>query len=129
MGRILLVDDHPMAARILSLLVSKIAPQEIEVAYDGPSAIEKAEAFRPDMILLDIGLPVMDGYEVARQLRTRDAFRDTFLVALTGYGDDEDRKKSFDAGFDEHCVKPLDVNKLKALLYHPKPERKPRDAR
>ncbi len=104
------------------MLVNRIAPQEIAVAYDGPSAIEKAEAFRPEVILLDIGLPTMDGYEVARELRSRDAFRDTFFVALTGYGEDEDRRKSFDSGFDEHCVKPLDLDKLRNLLYHPKLE-------
>ncbi len=118
--RILVVDDNVGAAKMLSLLVSRLGPHEIEMAHDGRSAIEKTESFKPDIVLLDIGLPVMDGFTVARKLRAQEDLNGTLLVALTGYGQDEDRQKSAEAGFDEHLVKPVDMDTLKQLLGRPK---------
>jgi CheY-like chemotaxis protein len=118
--RVLVVDDNVGATRMLSVLLEKLGPHEVEVAHDGAAALEKAGRFRPDLVLLDIGLPGMDGFEVAGRLRQRDEFRDTLLVALTGYGQEKDRRKSMQAGFDEHVVKPPSVDLLQRLLSHPK---------
>lgn len=118
--RILIVDDGIGAAKMLQLLLSKLGPHEIEVAYDGLAALEAARRFAPDLVLLDIGLPRMDGYEVARQLRASADFKTTTLVAVTGYGDAEDRERSAAAGFNEHVVKPVDLETLKRLLTCPK---------
>ena len=86
------------------------------VAIDGPSALAVAPAFRPEVALLDIGLPVMDGYELARRLRRMDGFAATRLVAITGYGQPSDRRKSREAGFDDHLVKPVNVETLATIL-------------
>jgi len=118
--RILVVDDGIGAAKMLQLLLNKLGPHEVEIAYDGVSALETAKRFAPDLVLLDIGLPRMDGYEVARQLRHNAEFDNTTLVAITGYGDMEDRQRSTDAGFNEHVVKPVDLETLKRLLNCPK---------
>jgi two-component system CheB/CheR fusion protein len=118
--RILVVDDGIGAAKMLQLLLSKLGPHEIEIAYDGVAALEAARRFAPDLVLLDIGLPRMDGYEVARQLRASADFQTTTLVAITGYGDAEDRERSAAAGFNEHIVKPVDLETLKRLLTYPK---------
>jgi CheY-like chemotaxis protein len=119
--RILIVDDNVGAAKMLSLLVAKLGSHEVELAHDGPGAVEAARRFRPDMILLDIGLPRMNGLEVARTLRGSGDFDEVLLlVALTGYGQDEDRRASMAAGFDEHLVKPVGVDALRGLLDHPK---------
>lgn len=114
--RILVVDDNEAAAELLSLLLETLGNQEIRVASDGDDALAQAAAFRPELVILDIGLPKMDGYEVARALRRDERFRETFIVALTGYGSSEDRKRSFEAGFDAHYVKPLSLENLVALL-------------
>jgi CheY-like chemotaxis protein len=90
--------------------------QRVEVAYDGPEALETAEVFRPDVILLDIGLPGMDGNEVARRLRGRPEFAETLLVALTGWGQEADVERSREAGFDHHLVKPADPDAILGLL-------------
>ena len=83
---------------------------------DGASALTKAQELRPDLILLDIGLPGMDGYQVAIQMRKRSELDRTVLVALTGYGQEEDRRRSLEAGFDQHLVKPASVEDLKQVL-------------
>jgi CheY-like chemotaxis protein len=114
--RVLVVDDGVGAAKMLQLLVSKLGPHEVEIAHDGPSALETAERFSPDLVLLDIGLPRMDGYEVARRLRQQEGLGDAILVAVTGYGQAEDRRRSQEAGFNEHVVKPIDLDTLKKLL-------------
>lgn len=114
--RVLVVDDNVGAARMLALLVSRLGPHEIEIAHDGLSTIEKVHGFLPDIVLLDIGLPGMDGYEVARRLRASEQFKKTRLIALTGYGQDDDRRRSREAGFDEHVVKPVEVETLLRLL-------------
>jgi CheY-like chemotaxis protein len=118
--RILVVDDNVPGARLLGRLLEKLGRHEIRTVHDGEAALEAAEAFRPDLILLDIGLPKLDGYEVARRLRQRPRFDGTLLVALTGYGTEEDRRKSIEAGFDEHVTKPPGVDLLRKVLAHPK---------
>ena len=114
-GRVLVVDDNKDAADILSESL-EILGCETQVAYDGPSALRMAETFRPEVALLDIGLPVMDGYELARLLRQRHAARGIRLIAVTGYGQASDRQQSKEAGFDAHLVKPLDLDVLESLL-------------
>ncbi|HVR29468.1 MAG TPA: response regulator, partial [Thermoanaerobaculia bacterium] len=83
---------------------------------DGPAAVVKAEEIVPDLVLLDIGLPGMDGYQVARELRRRPRLREVVLVALTGYGQEEDRARAREAGFDEHLVKPASIDDLQRVL-------------
>jgi PAS domain S-box-containing protein len=111
--RVLVVDDNVDAADSLALLL-KLSGQETRVAYDGPTALLVAEAFRPQLVLLDIGMPGMDGYEVARRLREQG--RKVPLVAVTGWGQEEDRRRSREAGFDHHLVKPVDPSALQQLL-------------
>ena len=112
--RVLVVDDNVDSAETVAMLVSMWG-HEVEVAHGGVEGIEKAFAFAPDTVLLDVGLPGIDGYEVARRLRS-GGLRDALLVAMTGYGRDEDRRKAHEAGFDHHLVKPLDLEILQRLL-------------
>jgi CheY-like chemotaxis protein len=114
--RVLIVDDNGDAAETLRLALQQIG-YEVDVAPDGPSALEHAGRFKPAVILLDIGLPVMDGYEVARRLRaTWDPMHPPRLLAVTGYGQDADRERSRAAGFDEHLVKPINLQQLRRVL-------------
>jgi CheY-like chemotaxis protein len=89
---------------------------ETRTALDGPAALEAAQVFRPELILLDIGLPDMDGYEVARRLRTELHMDETVLIAMTGYGHEQDRRKAQAAGFNHHLVKPVDPAALQRAL-------------
>ena len=89
---------------------------EVRLAYDGPSALDVAINYRPDVLLLDIGLPGLDGYEVAQRIRQQAALKSIMLVALTGYGQESDRQRSQNAGFDHHLVKPADFDKIENLL-------------
>ncbi|WP_406699071.1 PAS domain S-box protein [Singulisphaera sp. Ch08] len=114
--RILVVDDNLDAANSLARLLRRLHDQEVEVAHDGPSALEAAAAFRPGLVLLDIGLPGMDGYEVARTLREWPEFATTRIIALTGWGQESDRQRSKEAGFDLHLVKPVDPDLLSDIL-------------
>ncbi len=114
--RILVVDDNVDATRALARLLEKLYGQEVRVAHDGPEALAVAAEFRPEVILLDIGLPGMDGNEVARQLRGRPEFERTLIVALTGWGQEEDLAKSREVGFDHHLVKPADPAIIRDLL-------------
>jgi CheY-like chemotaxis protein len=118
--RVLVVDDGIGAAKMLQLLVSKLGLHQVEVAHDGPSALETAQRFVPDLVLLDIGLPRMDGYEVARRLRETQGNDGPTLVAVTGFCQEEDRRRSEEAGFNDHVVKPIDLDTLKKLLACPK---------
>jgi CheY-like chemotaxis protein len=111
--RVLVIDDNIDAAEMLAELLRTIG-YTTSVAHDGPVALELARTFRPDIALIDIGLPVMDGYEVARQLRTMLA--GARLIAVTGYGQQGDRDRSHDAGFDAHLVKPVSLEVLSAAL-------------
>jgi len=113
--RLLVVDDNVDAAEGLAAML-QIWGYTVETAYDGPSAIERARAKPPNGAILDIGLPQMNGYEVARRLRADPATRDALLIALSGYGQDEDRQRARDAGFDHHFVKPIEPSALRAWL-------------
>jgi CheY-like chemotaxis protein len=113
--RILVVDDNVDLASGLSKLINHLG-HEVETTHDGPAAIETARAFRPDAVLLDIGLPGMDGYEVASRLRSEEVIGSLILVAITGYGHEEDRRRSHEAGFDFHLVKPIDLDALRQIL-------------
>jgi CheY-like chemotaxis protein len=109
------VDDSDDGAESLSLLL-QVSGYETHKAYDGVEAVEAAERLKPDAILLDIGLPRLNGYEACRQIRHQPWGARVVLVALTGWGMEEDRDKSRDAGFDHHLVKPVDTAVLLKLL-------------
>ena len=113
--RILVVDDNRDAAESLAILL-KLSGNETHTAHDGLEAVETAAQVRPDLILLDIGLPKMNGYEAARRIREQPWGKSMVLVALTGWGQDEDRQKSRDSGFDGHLVKPVNPVALTELL-------------
>jgi len=113
--RVLVVDDNEDAARTLADALRALG-HTVRVAYDGPSALHLATAFRPDVALMDIGLPVMDGYELAQQFQRRPELTRTRLIALTGYGQENDRRRSAQAGFAEHLVKPVDIEIVQGLL-------------
>jgi PAS domain S-box-containing protein len=113
--RILVVEDnHDVAEGIANLLTG--AGHEVHVAHDGQAGLELAERGLPEMVLIDIGLPILDGYEVARRLRKLAGLERTLIVALSGYGDAKDRELSRRAGFDHHLVKPADIDKIEGLL-------------
>jgi signal transduction histidine kinase/ActR/RegA family two-component response regulator len=115
--RVLVVDDNRDAADSLRMVLETEAGYEVRVAYDGASGVAAAREFEPDLALLDIGLPKgMDGYEVARRIRALPGRGRTSLVALTGYGRTEDRKRSAEAGFTAHLVKPVDPRVLREML-------------
>jgi two-component system CheB/CheR fusion protein len=113
--RVLVVDDNEDSAETLAQLL-KITGHDVRTAYDGPAALVAAHAFHPDIVLLDIGLPYMDGYEVARQLRATSELAPMRIVALTGYGQEEDRRRAVEAGFDAHLVKPADPDELQHVI-------------
>jgi signal transduction histidine kinase/CheY-like chemotaxis protein len=113
--RILVVDDNDDAADLLSLVL-KHAGHVTTTAHDGPSAIATAEAWSPQIVFLDIGLPGMSGYDVARRLRRDPRFTNTALVALTGWGTQADKRKAVDAGFDAHLTKPVDARTVQGAL-------------
>ncbi len=113
--RVLVVDDNTDAAESLALLL-RLQGQEVQVAFDGSNALATAATFRPQIIFLDIGMPGMDGYEVARRLRREPNMEKVTLVALTGWGQEEDRRRSQDAGFDLHIVKPVEPEALQELF-------------
>jgi signal transduction histidine kinase/ActR/RegA family two-component response regulator len=113
--RVLVVDDNRDAAHSLGMLL-KLLGVEVRVVNDGPAALQILPAFRPDVVLLDIGMPGMDGYEVARQIRQQSEWRHLTLIALTGWGQEEDRHRTSQAGFDHHLLKPADMTALKSLF-------------
>jgi PAS domain S-box-containing protein len=112
---VLIVDDNADYADSLGDLLDTFG-YRVKVFYDGNAALQFARKDRPDAVLLDIGLPEMNGYEVARRLRTEYGLADTCLIAISGYGVDEDRRRSREAGFDHHLVKPVDIDALRGLL-------------
>jgi two-component system, sensor histidine kinase len=113
--RVLVVEDIESVAEMLVLLL-KLWGHDVRSVHDGPTALVAAKTYRPDVIFLDIGLPGMNGYEVARQLRQEASGKRPLIAALTGYGQEEDRRLSREAGFDHHMVKPIDPNALEAFL-------------
>ncbi|MEO5677759.1 MAG: ATP-binding protein [Usitatibacter sp.] len=116
--RVLVVDDNRDAADSLGMLLQFLGA-DVAVAHDGRAALEMIRTFKPAVVLLDLGMPDMSGLEVARRMREDPAMRDITLVALTGWGQNEDRRRSHDAGFDHHLVKPADVGALKSILAEP----------
>jgi CheY-like chemotaxis protein len=114
MHRILVVDDNIDAAESLAMLL-RLDGHDVTIAHDGVRALEAAHAERPNVVLLDIGLPGMDGYEVCLRLRA-EGLTTTRVIALTGYGQDKDKQLAMDAGFDEHTVKPVEFARLMKLL-------------
>jgi len=113
--RILVVDDNRDSASSLGLLL-QIMGNTVRVAYNGAEALEVADGFRPNAILLDIGLPKVNGYEVARTIRSRPWGEQVVLVAVTGWGNDDARRSSTEAGFDHHLVKPFDPAAVMQVL-------------
>ncbi len=116
--RVLVVDDNADVADSLALLL-ELWGHDVRVERDGAAVLSTAATFRPEAMLLDIGLPGMNGYDLARQLRAQPEFRDTLLVALTGYGQPEVRQRSLEAGFDHHLTKPVNPEELRQLLGEP----------
>lgn len=114
-SRVLIVEDNDDAAESL-VMILELLGHPVRVAHDGVRALEAARAQTPDLMLIDIGLPGMNGYEVARHVRQDPTLRACVLVALTGYGRDEDKRAALAAGFDHHLVKPVDIHGLRALL-------------
>ena len=126
--RILIVDDNADAAESTAMLLS-LDGHEVAVAVDGPSALERAKDFRPDVVLLDIGLPEMDGYDVARRLRAAPWFVDTMLIAHSVYAGVDHVERVRQAGFDHHLVKPASIEQLNDLIASlSDPERSPHNA-
>jgi signal transduction histidine kinase len=113
--RILVADDNHDAAESLATML-RISGNEVRIARDGAEAVVSAEAFRPDAALIDIGMPKLDGYEVAKNIRAAPWGRNMLLVAVTGWGKEEDRRKAFDVGFDHHLTKPASVEDIETIL-------------
>jgi CheY-like chemotaxis protein len=114
--KILVVDDNHDAADTLAMLLEFMGGSEVRVVNSGQAALDQVAAFHPDVVLLDIGMPGMDGHEVARRIRSQPQFASTRLVALTGWGQDEDRRRTQESGFDHHLTKPVDIASLQGLL-------------
>lgn len=112
--RVLVVEDNPDTRAVMSKMI-RLWGHEVDSAEDGPGGLEKALSMRPDIVLLDIGLPGFDGYEVARQVRSQ-GLQEICLIAVTGYGQDEDRDQALDAGFNAHLVKPVDFKTLSDII-------------
>jgi PAS domain S-box-containing protein len=113
--RVLIVDDYRDGAASLGMMLSLVG-HDIRTAHDGLQALELAEAFRPEVILLDIGLPKLNGYDTCRRLREQPWGKGMVIIALTGWGQEDDRRRSEQAGFDQHMVKPVDITALEILL-------------
>jgi len=114
--RVLVIEDNQDAAASMEMLL-RLAGHQVQVAYSGPTGLETARQFSPQIVLCDIGLPGgMDGYAVARNIRQDPTLHSTYLIALTGYGQDGDKSTSRDAGFDVHLTKPVDFHELQGLL-------------
>jgi CheY-like chemotaxis protein len=114
-SRVLVVDDYPDSANSISTLLTLFG-YDCRTASSGKDALALADAFDPDIVLIDIGLPDISGYEVARALRARPCKHPLYLAAITGWGQPEDRVRALAAGFDQHVLKPADAGKLKTIL-------------
>jgi CheY-like chemotaxis protein len=109
------VDDNVDGAETLAMLLM-MSGHTVETVHTGPEALKAAQTFQPDVMFLDIGLPGLSGYEVAQQLRSDSNIKGLILVALTGWGSEEDRRRARTAGFDYHLTKPVEIEKLQRLL-------------
>ena len=113
--KILVVDDNPDSALSMAMMLS-IMGHDTRTAHDGESAVTTAETFLPEVVLLDIGLPKLNGYEVAQRIREQPWGQSMFLIAVTGWGQDEDRQRSSEVGLNVHMVKPVEPAALEKLL-------------
>ena len=113
--KVLVVDDNDDAADSLADVL-RLAGHDVQVAYNGVTAIEKNKQFAPDVVILDLALPTMDGFEIARRIRRERGHDELRLIAVTGYGQDDDRRSTRDAGFDYHVTKPPDLEVLLSLI-------------
>jgi CheY-like chemotaxis protein len=113
--RVLVVDDCPDTTASMALLL-RCWGHDVCIAHDGPSAVDLAEAYHPEVVLLDLGLPGMDGYEVARRLRGQLGLTDARILSLSGFAQERDRRRAREAGCDAHLVKPVDLDFLQRLL-------------
>ena len=111
----LVVDDNEDGANSLAMLI-EMSGHEIRIAHDGPEALDAARQFKPEVVFLDIGLPTMDGYEVARRMREQPSLAGAILVALTGWGSEDHKRQSKEAGFDFHLTKPVEVTAIEEIL-------------
>ncbi len=118
--RVLVVDDHADAADSLAMMI-RLLGHEVRVARNGREGVETAATFHPQLVLLDIGMPIMNGYDACRQIRELPDGREMTIAALTGWGQDEDKRRSQDAGFDAHLVKPVEPGDLEVLLSDVRP--------
>jgi CheY-like chemotaxis protein len=114
-ARVLVVDDNVDLARGLARLL-QIHGHDVRIAFDGPTGLDEAKNSKPDVVLLDIGLPGMDGYQLAAHLRRDETVKDATLIAISGYGQEEDLRLAKEAGFDHHLVKPVISDELIKLL-------------
>jgi len=122
--RVLVVDDNADAAESLAVLL-RLMGHEVELAGEGRSALELAASFEPQLVLMDIGLPGMSGYDIATALRNRPQMRSTTLVAVTGWGQDSDRKRARDTGFDHHLTKPVEPDRLEQIIDSVRAQQRP----
>ncbi|WP_019230408.1 response regulator [Sedimentibacter sp. B4] len=113
--KVLIIDDNKDLTEIMCDLIGFLGHKTI-CSQDGKVGIAMAKEHHPDVIICDIGLPVMDGYEVAQQMRKDDEIKETFLIALSGYAGPEDRKRSREAGFDRHLAKPADISAIERVI-------------
>ena len=113
--RLLLVDDNKDVVNMLAMLLRRVG-HEVQIAHDGPAAIEAARQHKPEVVLLDIGLPGMSGYEVAEKLRSEKDLNHFRLIAMTGYGQDEDVNRAKRSGFDDHLLKPVRLESIQQAL-------------
>ena len=118
--KILVVDDNPDSALSMAMMLS-IMGHDTRTAHDGESAVSTAESFLPDVVLLDIGLPKLNGYEVAQRIRETSWGASMYLIAVTGWGQDEDRQRSTEVGLNQHMVKPVEPAALEKLLAELRP--------
>lgn len=116
----MIVEDNRDAAEMLAEILGAAGFRTIAL-FDAQSVLDNLAIFRPDFILIDIGLPVVDGYELAWQIRALDKFKHVRLIAITGYGHESARQRSFAAGFSEHLMKPVDMKQLETILRQPLP--------
>jgi DNA-binding response OmpR family regulator len=121
--RVLVVDDNQDAADSLAMLLG-VRGEDVRIAYDGAKALEVERDFKPDVVLLDIGLPAVSGYDVAERIREKRGDK-VLIVAITGWGQEKDLRRAEDAGIDHHFTKPVDFEALVALIERAAPPRKP----
>lgn len=113
--RVLVVDDNVDSANSIAMLLQH-GGHDVQVAHDGHKALEMARSLRPEFVFLDLGLPGLDGFEVARALRREPALQGTRIIAVTGYAQESDRRRALEAGVDQHLVKPADPAFIESLL-------------